>query len=407
MSPTSRSADSSIAGYLYQFDKSILEVLRASDESTVVLEGYEDVDLRNPGAVLAIQCKYHEAGTFSLKKIRDPLLAMLKTFDEGHRFQYRLYGHYGKQADEIPKSLTVQDLKEALTKVGKEETTLYYECFSAQTLNTFVDHFEIIEGPSLAHQRLAVLSELQNLFGGAPADSSDLYYPNAISMVLDIAIRHEQSARTVQRDSFVEALDKRKALFTRWNREFVGSDRYLKSVERQIKSLGLVKSTFRRMVILGSSELDSASAITRATDLIKELAGLKFGIGSLATAKPWTVVLEGDLQGLLEIKKDLIREGVAFSDGFEGLLFSANIFNRPIIINTGSKDKKISAVSYDMRLAALSTVEAHIKDLLTPDVVLSFRKEPVKLAWVGQQPRELNIAGCDLDQLAELVGRLA
>jgi hypothetical protein len=115
-----RSADASIAGYLYQFDKSILELLKSSDAATVVIEGYEDVDLRSPGPIVAIQCKYHESGTFSLKKIRDPLLAMLKTFDEGHEFQYRLYGHYGQQVEEIPKSLTLEELKEALTKRGEK-----------------------------------------------------------------------------------------------------------------------------------------------------------------------------------------------------------------------------------------------------------------------------------------------
>jgi hypothetical protein len=406
-SENSRSADASIAGYLYQFDKSILEVLKASDESTVVLEGYEDVDLRNLGAIVAIQCKYHESGTFSLKKIRDPLLAMLKTFDEGHKFQYRLYGHYGQQVDEIPKTLTLKELKEALTKEGKKETTRYYEGFSTETLLDFIDHFEIIDGPSRSSQRDAVLTKLQSLFGGSVADSSDLYYPNAISIVLDIAAHPEEEVRTVQRATFVESLDKRKDLFTRWHRELLGSDRYLKSVERQIKSLGLVKSTFRRMVILGSAELSSASATTRLTDLIKEIAGLKFGIGYLSKAKQWSVVLEAGPERLAEIKESLIRDGVIFGDGFEHLLFSTDIFNRPAIINTGSQNKKISAVSDDLKLVGLSTVETHIADLATPDVVLCFREEPVELPWGGQPPRELNVAGCDLDQLAELVGRLA
>ena len=403
----SRAAHASIAGYLYQFDKSILEVLKASDGSTVVLEGYEDVDLRNPGAIVAIQCKYHEAGKFSLKGIRDPLRAMLKTFDEGHEFQYRLYGHYGQQEEEVPRQLTLKELKKALTKEGKKETVRYYETYSPSTLQGFIDHFEIIEGLSRSDQREAVLAELKSVLGGSDDDARDLHYPNAVSMVLDIAASPDEAARTVQRADFLDTLDKRKDLFTRWHREFVGTERYLKSVERRIKSLDLVKSTLRRMIILGSGELASASATTRTTDVIKQIASLRFGVGHLAKARPWTVVLEAGPEELTEIKQGLIREGLVFRDGFETVVFSPDIFETPVIINTGQQHKKISAVSFDLRLVGLSTLEANIQDIAAPDVLLSFRGKPVDLSWAGESPRELNVAGCDLDQLAELVGRLS
>jgi hypothetical protein len=405
--PNPRSADASIAGYLYQFDKSILEVLKAPDDATVVLEGYEDVDLRNAGNLVAIQCKYHEAGKFSAKGIRDPLRAMLKTFDEGHEFQYRLYGHYGQQEEEIPKHLTLEELRKALTKEGKKGTIRYYESFGTPTLEGFLNHFEIIDGPSRSDQREAVLAELKSVLGGSDDDASELHYPNAVSVVLDMAASPDEAARTVQRADFIDALDKRKDLFTRWHREFLGTDRYLKSVERRIKSLDLVKSTLRRVIILGSDELASASATTRAIDVIKQVASLRFGVGHLAKARPWTVVVEAEPGELTEIKEALIRDGLAFRDGFENVLFSPDIFDRPVIINTGKQHKKISAVSFDLRLVGLSTLQTNIENIAAPDVVLSFRKEPIDLPWVGQPPRELNVAGCDLDQLAELVGRLA
>lgn len=402
-----RSADASIAGYLYQFDKSILEVLGAPDDASVVLEGYEDVDLRNPGSVIAIQCKYHEAGTFSLKKIRDPLLAMIESFADGHKWQYRLYGHYGQQADDIPERLGLADLEVALTKKGKEGTVRYHEKFSEQDLEAFLNNFAIIVGPSRTKQRETVLTELRNALGGSDADAGDLHYPNAISMVLDAAAKPDEAARTVQRATFVEALNKRKALFTRWHQEFLGTAKYLKSIEKRINSLDLVKSTFKRAAIIGSEELASSSSTTRPVDLIKQIAGVRFGIGRLPKARPWTVIVEADDKGLAEIKADLVRDGVVFEDGFEGLVFSPDIFDRPVLINTGSEHKKISAVSYDLRLVGLSTLETHAESLAAPDVLLSFREEPLELAWDGQAPRELIVADCDLDQIAELFGRLA
>ena len=402
-----RSADASIAGYLYQFDKSILEVLKAVDSTTVVLEGYEDVDLRRPDAIVAIQCKYHQAATFTPRKIRDPLLAMLDSFKNGHRLQYRLYGHYGQQIEEIPARLTLAELKDALTKEGKKGTIRYYECFSDQTLEDFLGTFEIIAGPSRASQRKAVLVALQDVLGGSDGDVSDLHYPNAISMVLDIAAQPAEADRTVDRAAFIKALDKRKALFTRWHREFLGSERYLRSVEKRIDALELIKSSLQRLVILGSDELDSASATTRPMDVIKQIAGLRFGVGRLPKARPWTVVLEAEHQELTDFKRCLLQDGLVFADGFENIAFSPDIFDKPVLINTGKQHKRISAVSYDVRLVGLSTLEAHICHLEPPDVVLSFRREPIDLSWAGELPRQLNVADCNLDQLAELFGRLS
>lgn len=406
MPTTHRSAHASIAGYLYQFDKSILEVLAASDDGTVLLEGCEDVDLRTPDAIVAIQCKYHEKGTFSLKKIRGPVLAMLESFAEGHEIQYRLYGHYGKQVDEIPDRLTLSELKESLTKEGKDGIVLHYGNFSEQTLESFTDHLEIIAGPSLAAQRKAVFAELRSALGGSEADAAELHYPNAVAMVLDIAACADEAVRTVKRAAFVESVDKRQALFTRWHREFLGSIQYLKSVEKRIKDLGLVKATVKRMAILGAEELDSASATTRPADLIKQIAGLRFGVGRLANARPWTVVVEADGQALADIKASLVHAGVVFEDGFEDIAFSPDIFDRPALINTGKENKKISAVSYDLRLLGLETLRQDAPSLVAPDVLISFRGEPAEVTWLGQAPRELNVAGCNLDQLAELTGRL-
>lgn len=407
MSTNPRSADASIAGYLYQFDKSILEILNASDDATVLLEGHEDVDLRGPDAIVAIQCKYHEKGAFSLKKIRAPVLAMLESFAAGHEIQYRLYGHYGQQVDEIPDRLTLSALKDSLTKKGRDGTIRYYDKFNEQTLVRFTDHLEIIVGPSLSAQRESVLAGLRAALGGSDADAAELHYPNAISMVLDISAVADEAARIVRRAAFLESLDKRQVLFTRWHREFLGATQYLKTIEKRIKSLGLVNPTRRRMVILGAEELASATSSTRPVDLVKQIAEVKFGIGFLSNARPWTVVVEADRQALADIKAGLVCAALPFEDGFEDVGFSPDLFDRPVVINTGAQDKKISAISYGLRLVGLQTLYEHASSLAAPDVLLSFRGEPADVSWTGQGPRELNVAGCHLDQLAELVGRLA
>lgn len=53
-----RQADSTIKGYLYQFNKSIYEILQSKDDEIVTLEGViEDIDIQSPTSLTTIQCK--------------------------------------------------------------------------------------------------------------------------------------------------------------------------------------------------------------------------------------------------------------------------------------------------------------------------------------------------------------
>lgn len=80
--PNSRVADSTIKGFIYQFNKTILEVLNSTTE-TVHVEGVvEDIDIyQADNSIKAIQCKYHESSTaFNLSLIYKPIILMIKTF---------------------------------------------------------------------------------------------------------------------------------------------------------------------------------------------------------------------------------------------------------------------------------------------------------------------------------------
>ena len=58
-----RITDSTIKGFLYQFNKTILEIANADDEDIITVEGVvEDVDILSAsGELEAIQYKYHES----------------------------------------------------------------------------------------------------------------------------------------------------------------------------------------------------------------------------------------------------------------------------------------------------------------------------------------------------------
>lgn len=94
----SRSADYTIKGFLYQFNKTLLEILNSKDNSVIRVEGIvEDVEIVTPVLTTAIQCKYHEASeAFTPSSIFKPLLQMMYHFHTNGsvNIQYVLFAHF-------------------------------------------------------------------------------------------------------------------------------------------------------------------------------------------------------------------------------------------------------------------------------------------------------------------------
>jgi len=112
-----RTAISTIKGYFYQFDKSILEILEQSDETNIVtIEGVEDIDIEKDDEIQFFQCKYYEKTDFNNSIIKEPIQLMFRHYLKNRteardkNFIYRLYGFYKKGHEKLLQ-LTQETLK--------------------------------------------------------------------------------------------------------------------------------------------------------------------------------------------------------------------------------------------------------------------------------------------------------
>ena len=63
-----RSAADTIRGYFYQFDLSILSVLKlTSPDDSIEIECTEDIDIRTAPEITATQCKYYAKTEYKLE----------------------------------------------------------------------------------------------------------------------------------------------------------------------------------------------------------------------------------------------------------------------------------------------------------------------------------------------------
>jgi hypothetical protein len=119
----SRSADYTIKGFLYQFNKTLLEILTSQDGDIVTAEGIiEDVEIMTSAGMTAIQCKYHEANKkFTQSDIFEPILQMMYHFhtNQNSGIRYILFAHYPSETETSEVKNEKDILKAALKSTDK------------------------------------------------------------------------------------------------------------------------------------------------------------------------------------------------------------------------------------------------------------------------------------------------
>lgn len=213
-----RSAESTIAGYLYQFDKTIIELIKQEDEdASICVEGIEDIDIENLNEFdnVSIQVKYYAKSTYKTSEIKEPIQQMFKHYKEvveknSTRRSYYLYAHFKEGAEKLKldsnKNLTDQEgknnldfLKEDLltTKNNKGEivTQLHINGetpLDDRELQEFIRLLKIdLEAEDIHAQYNQVLALLNEKIDNCKdiEEAENYYYNNALKIVFNKAIQ--------------------------------------------------------------------------------------------------------------------------------------------------------------------------------------------------------------------------
>lgn len=229
-----RSAEATIAGYLYQFDKSIIEVLKLnSDNDKIIIEGIEDIDIESIDSnSKSIQVKYYEGSEYNHSVISEAVRHLLDNYidylngEVEHR-EYYLYGHYksGTEKLNVDDNYIIQggEAESALDFVKEKFLTfkengkkiVYYEeekiqyvdedggnvtrCITDKELEDFISLLKIdLKAKSINEQYEEVLGLLEEKIDNCKCkeEAEKYYYNNALKVVFEVAqSRHEESLK--------------------------------------------------------------------------------------------------------------------------------------------------------------------------------------------------------------------
>ena len=334
---TDRSATATIKGYFYQFDQTIVQLLEASKHGSITVEGVEDIDLDDGDESAFVQCKYYEGTEYNHSVIKEAVIHMLRHFHaascpSGQMFRYRLHGHYRGGQQKLTLPLTVEFLKEHfLTYTKDKQVHKVHEelAITDVQLAAFRGLLDIdVNALSYDAQQANVLRLLESEVPGCTAgDALIFFYPMAINVVQGLAIEADEAKRKITKEQFLKAINRKELVFNAWLREHLGHEYFARMIRRKYFYFAKTKmpKASRFFVIDRAGEFE----IIQASRMLVRV-GQFFSHKELQRTPaadrfcPYVLLRGLTVEQLIDLKKNLWTQGVAFTDGypFQGAAFS-------------------------------------------------------------------------------------
>lgn len=396
-----RAAGPTIAGYVYQFERTIVELLDGGPRASVRVEGIEDIDIWGEGNNSAIQVKYLKASKYtSPKSVREPILEMLRSFAGGHRVGYILYVYFGTGCP--PESFSIEDLKLCLTmnpKIG--EQVCYYNEFEQIVLDEFVLNLKIVAGREIEVQRKDIIGRIATILGCSSEDAEVLYHPMAVQLIQSKSTMASDVDRILSYADFIAKLNVRESLYGRWHSEFIGLERYTDLVVKRMKSENFAKPTDNRALVVQVCEDTVQQAIGLGVYLAQDYSGKK----RTTIARPWTLVLRGSNSLVDKVKAGLIDRSIEYKDGYESISFSPALFSLPPIVNTNGKGQIIVKSSHSVKVIREDTMRMICQaEHQFTRILVTVAPEEWHKSVSKSQP--MVVHGFSLQQVYNIIGRI-
>lgn len=282
-----RVADSTIKGFMYQFNRTLNEILSSSDEVITVEGIVEDIDKVSGENITAIQCKYHaEVEKFQWSKVYKPILQMIKTYTEqkDSHIIFILYAFFpSEQAGErnVPKNEILKalktknieyicdyiayikkiedtEIKELISKTrkNKDDKAKIKKYIDTNELEVLCDLDEFInnrfrfiigqEYDELEKENKQMLLKV----GFSSVDIEEIIFPNAIHCIASVSILKDASDRSITKQELLNELRTIKhTAISRWTKELSNYKKLL-SIRRKQMAKKLNSNATKNIFIL-------------------------------------------------------------------------------------------------------------------------------------------------------------
>ena len=338
-----RDAVSTIRGYFYQFDYSILQVLKLDNDSeTICVEGIEDVDINDEKNIVLHQCKCYEGTEYKHSEIKDAICWMLKHYSQNtaSNYKYYLYGVYKSGQNKLPQIIDVDFAKtHFFTKKHRNASTEYLHDdlnLSDDDIALFLKKLTInINALGFDLQEKAVRDELCKALD-CRMQQVEPYYCNALLIIRELATNKNIASRTITRGQFIQRIKEVDNQFDMWLLHKNGIDKFAKAIKKKYFSEYNISPYSRFYIIEFNNNVPISELKTVILHIAKKYSKLRKRDNPKFS--PFFCVRGIDDNHLLELKQQLSRDKVVFIDGYN---YRGATFDPSFIVKKPSYDYPI------------------------------------------------------------------
>lgn len=337
-----RSADYTIQGFLYQFNQTLSELLKAADDDIITIEGIvEDIEVASFSGTKAIQCKYHETqNNYTPSILYNPLLQMMKHFKSNPdaKIHYYLFAHFPNG----PKiSISAVEINDALKSKNKDLKDLTAEVAGVD-IDGFLKKFTVSATPKYDDLMCENVHQLE-AHGFNKVEVDTLFYPNAIQLIADLSIKHDEKLRKITKKFFLESLRRiRSTAVSQWTLALKTRQKVLETRRRQLKENLSANVRLRHLIIFPAflEQFDDQIVL-----FIKSFID-KYHFKLAHTQTP-LIALDVQQDVFYEIAERLIGKDIPPNHGRPVKAFSEAYFFREPMIQKDKKEFALRLIRWD------------------------------------------------------------
>lgn len=354
-----RTATATILGFNYQFNKSILEILKADDDKIqIMLEGTkEDLDIFLPDKTIAVQCKYYESTeNLTPSVLAKPIFDMLLSYTEDKTLNYKLYIHYKNSSiekkeefnntifteilktknkgyikkyfpfiynfdDSINKLLYKKELESDDIKIIHEYIKEQGNAILKINIDDFINKIEIFSAPSYDSLLNEIIQKIIS-DGHSEDDAINLFYPNFFHKVATISAYEDEKERIIECLAFKnQVYELKELLSTRWLKSLYSFEKYKKVIKNNLK-IRLQNNSSVRAIYLDISKYSNSEVASFIFDYI-----IKYNKKPRLNKYPIFIIEDKNYDNFSEIQTILYDNyKVSFENGDVARKFNLNKF---------------------------------------------------------------------------------
>lgn len=369
-----RSADATLLGFYYQFDKTIHTILEQADENNIItIEGIEDVDIKTIKEESVVQIKYQAETNGTDSVLRKPIMLMLEHFknNQSRNLNYFLYGHY-KDNSKVNTTFDFNRIKKMMifTENKVKHDFLQEKNIKKNEVENFINNkFKLILSDAFSEHQKKTYLKIKSDFNLTTDEEVNFLYNNALKIVNDLAIQKNISKRKITKKDFKNKINTKDSLFNIWFVQLKGIETYCKTIHKKYFAPSLNTTKKERFFILPNESIENLKKIIYTI----EEKFYKKSNKEVTSGSPYIFIKGLSKSDLISLKKSIYNDSKIINDGiqFLGADFQIKELLKPSTLENKISIKFINEENYinNVLSSILSTKEIYQFYLDKKDII--------------------------------------